>query len=206
MRQRWGLRPRQRRSPLLEDRLAFTVTATGSYREAAVLAQKWGCPVDETSLYELTQRLGERAEQQMEQRLERVPVELEAGRAGSELAVFMLDGWQLRYRGPGWGRKKTCRQRVEWHEMKLGVFYLHEQAGSSQSGRGLICQKVVVGWQGEGSTRLLQGRIVHLFFRAKGGRYRVETVFASLAGAGGAVKRRERDRAYEPVVAGDQAP
>ena len=40
MRQRWGLRPRQRMSPLLEDRLAFTVTATGSYREAAAVGQK----------------------------------------------------------------------------------------------------------------------------------------------------------------------
>jgi hypothetical protein len=150
MRQRWGLGVRQRKSPLLEDRLAFTVTATGSYREAAVLAQKWGCQVEETSLYELTQRLGERAEQQMEQRLEGAPEELEAGRAASELAVFMMDGWQLRYRGPGWGKKKTLRKRVEWHEMKLGVFYLQEQAGRTQSGRGLICQKVVVGWQGQG--------------------------------------------------------
>jgi hypothetical protein len=165
MRQRWGLQPRQRRSPLLEDRLAFTVTATGSYREAAAVAQKWGCPVDETGLYELTQRLGERAEQQMEQRLERAPVALEAGRAASELAVFMMDGWQLRYRGLGWGKKQTCRKRVEWHEMKLGVFYLQEQAGRSQSGRGMICQKVVVGWQGEGMEL---GRRLHWEARRRG--------------------------------------
>ena len=158
MRQRWGLRPRQRMSPLLEDRLAFTVTATGSYREAACVAQKWACEVDETTLYELTQRLGERAEQQMEQRLKQVPVELEPQRAASELAVFMMDGWQLRYRGPGWGRQRTRQKRVEWHEMKLGVFYLHEQAGCGESGRGVICQKVVVGWQGQGGEL---GRRLH---------------------------------------------
>jgi hypothetical protein len=52
----------------------------------------------------------------------------------------------------------------------------------------------------------LQGRIVDFFFRAKGGGHRLETVFASLGGTGGAVKRRERDRAFEPVVAGGQAP
>jgi hypothetical protein len=58
----------------------------------------------------------------------------------------------------------------------------------------------------ERSTRILQGRIVDFFFRAKGGGHRLETVFASLGGTGGAVKRRERDRAFEPVVAGGQAP
>ena len=124
MRQRWGLWPRQRMSPLLEDRLAFTVTATGSYREAAAVAQKWACAVDVTTLYELTQRLGERAEQPMEQRWKQVPGELEPGRAASELAVFMLDGWPLRYRGSGWGKKRTRQKRVEGHERKLGVFYL----------------------------------------------------------------------------------
>src|SRR5205814_5388578 len=61
MRQRWGLRPHQRTSPLLEDKLAFTVTATGSYQEAAAVAQKWGTEVDDSTLHVLSQRLGERA-------------------------------------------------------------------------------------------------------------------------------------------------
>jgi len=52
----------------------------------------------------------------------------------------------------------------------------------------------------------MQERILHLCFEAKGGGYRLETVFASLGVAEGAVKRRERDRAFEPVVAGAQAP
>ena len=58
----------------------------------------------------------------------------------------------------------------------------------------------------EGSTRVLQATIVHLFLGAKGGGYRLATVFANLGVADRAVKRRERDRAFEPVVAGDQAP
>ncbi len=44
MRQRWGLKAHQQMSPALEDKLAFTVTATGSYEEAAAVAQKWDCP------------------------------------------------------------------------------------------------------------------------------------------------------------------
>jgi len=36
MRQRWGLGPHQEMSTGLEGKLAFTVTATASYREAAV--------------------------------------------------------------------------------------------------------------------------------------------------------------------------
>lgn len=137
-------------SPLLEDKLAFTVTATGSYQEAATLACKWGCEVDDSTLHELTRRLGERAEQQTQNRLKQVPVELSPQRAASELAVFMLDGWQLRYRGPGWGKKKTKKKRVEWHELKTGVFYLQEQAGKTAGGRGVISEKVVVCWQGQG--------------------------------------------------------
>jgi len=158
MRQRWGLRPRQRMSPLLEDKLAFTVTATGSYQEAATVAEKWGCAVDISTLYELTQRLGERAEDQAQQRLEQMPVELDPRRGASELAVFMLDGWQLRYRGPGWGKKRSRKKRVEWHELKTGVFYLQEQAGRTEGGRGVLSEKVVVCWQEQGSEL---GRRLH---------------------------------------------
>lgn len=158
MRQRWGLRPSQRMSPLLEDRLAFTVTATASYEQAAAVAQKWGCAVDDSPLHALTQRLGARAEQQTEQRLKQVPVEAEPQRAAWEVAVFMLDGWLSCYRGPGWGKKRTQKNRVEWHEIKTGVFYLQEQAGRTESGRGILSEKVVVCWQGEGSE---VGRRLH---------------------------------------------
>ena len=52
----------------------------------------------------------------------------------------------------------------------------------------------------------MQARILHFYFGAKGGGYRMQTVFAKFGVAEGAVKRRERDRAFEPVVAGGQAP
>ncbi len=56
----------------------------------------------------------------------------------------MLDGWFARFRGPGWGKKRTKKDRVEWHEVKNGVFYLHEQAARTEGGRGLIADKIVV--------------------------------------------------------------
>jgi hypothetical protein len=61
----------------------------------------------------------------------------------------MLDGWQVRQRGPGWGKKKTQQNRVEWHEWKTGVYYRHEQSAHTAGGRGVIDDKVVIGWQGE---------------------------------------------------------
>jgi len=70
----------------------------------------------------------------------------------------MLDGWQARYRGLGWGKKKTKKKRVEWHEVKVGVFYLQEQAGRTEGGRGVLTEKAVVCWQGE-PTEL--GRRLH---------------------------------------------
>jgi hypothetical protein len=136
-------------SPGLEDKLAFTLTATGSYSEAAAVAQKWGCPVEDSTLHVLTQRLGGRAEEQTQERLEKVAQEWNCQRAASELAVFMMDGYQARYRGPGWGKKKTRKKRVEWHEVKVGVFYLQEQAGRTQGGRGVLSEKVVICWQGK---------------------------------------------------------
>jgi len=158
MRQRWGLTAHQELSPGLEDKLAFTVTATASYREAAAVADKWGSPVDESTLHALTQRLGGRAERQSQERLKNVPPELTVQRAGAELAVFMLDGWQARFRGPGFGKKRTKKKRVEWHEVKTGVFYLHDQAGRTEGGRGVLTEKVVVSWQGEGGEL---GRRLH---------------------------------------------
>lgn len=40
VREQWGFQPHQEMNPGLEDKLAFTVTATTSYREAAEVAQK----------------------------------------------------------------------------------------------------------------------------------------------------------------------
>ena len=32
--------------------------------------------------------------------------------------MLMVDGWFARFRGPGWGKKNTKQDRVEWHEIK----------------------------------------------------------------------------------------
>ena len=149
IRECWGLGCHQQLSLALEDRLAFTVTATRSYEEAAVVAQKWGSSVSAAALHALTQRLGARAEANTQAQLQEVPRERQPERAPSPLAVLMLDGWQVRQRGPGWGKQRTQEPRVEWHEWKTGVYYRQEQASKSAGRRGLLEQKVVIGWQGE---------------------------------------------------------
>jgi hypothetical protein len=149
MRERWGLTNHQQLSLALEDKLAFTITATSSYEEAAALAQKWGVPVSDSALHSLTQRLGTRAETRTQARLKLPPEEKEVQRAPTKLGVLMLDGWQVRQRGPGWGRKKTQESRVEWHEWKTGVYYPHEKSARTAGGRGVIEGKIVIGWQGD---------------------------------------------------------
>ena len=149
VREHWGLAQHQQLSLALEDKLAFTITATASYAEAAAVAQKWGSPVSDSALHCLAQRLGARAEAQTQAHLETPPPERQPQRAPTKLAVLMLDGWQVRQRGPGWGKKKTQETRVAWHEWKTGVYYRQEQAGVTASGRGVLDEKIVIGWQGE---------------------------------------------------------
>jgi hypothetical protein len=149
VRELWGLTPHQQLSLALEDKLAFTLTATASYEAAAALAQKWGVPVTDSALHSLTRRLGTRAEAQAQEQLKTPPVEREPERAPTKLAVLMVDGWQVRQRGPGWGKKKTQENRVEWHEWKTGVYYRQEQSAHTAGGRGLIDEKIIIGWQGD---------------------------------------------------------
>ena len=49
VREHWGLTRHQQFSLALADKLAFTVTATASYAEAAAVAQKWGVTVSDSS-------------------------------------------------------------------------------------------------------------------------------------------------------------
>lgn len=149
LRELWGLTSHQQLSLALEDKLAFTLTATSSYEEAAALAQKWGIPLSDSALHSLTRRSGSRAEARTQEQLKIPPLEREPQRAPTQLGVLMLDGWQVRQRGPGWGKKKTQQNRVEWHEWKTGVYYRHEQSAHTAGGRGVIDDKVVIGWQGE---------------------------------------------------------
>jgi hypothetical protein len=107
VREHWELSCHQQLSLGLEDKLAFTVTATASHEEAAAVAGQWGVPVDDSTRHALTQRLGVRAEARTQEALKPPPPERQPQRAPTKLAVLMLDGWQVRQRGPGWGRKKT---------------------------------------------------------------------------------------------------
>lgn len=149
IRERWGLGAHQEMSPALEQKLAFTATLTDSYQKASQMTANWSCPVEASVIHALVQRLGRKAEQQTQERLQQLPQETERQRGPSELGVLMMDGWFARFRGEGWGKKKTQKDRVEWHEIKTGVFYRQEQAGPTAGGRGVISQKVIVRWRGE---------------------------------------------------------
>ena len=147
LRAAWQLGPHQKLTPGFAEKLCFTATATGSYEEAAQVASRWAQTIDDATLHGLVQRMGARAEARAERRYEQSPAERVPQRSPSELGVLMVDGCQLRYRGPGWGRQKTKQTRVEWHELKLGVFYRHEASAHTESGRGLLIDKLVVNWQ-----------------------------------------------------------
>ena len=150
IRECWGLTTHQQLSLALEDKLAFTITAAASYEEASALARKWGVPVTDSLLHQLAQRLGSRAEAQKREQLKLPPQETEPQRAPAKLGVLMLDGWQVRQRGPGWGKRKTGENRVEWHEWKTGVYYpLEKCACGTANDRGSIAGKLVIGWQGD---------------------------------------------------------
>ena len=177
IRERWGLRAHQQLSPALEDKLAYFGTVTVSYEAAAKLAAKVGIGVEDSTICALVQRLGAKAEAQTQARLQTPPQENHPQRPASALAVLMLDGFQVRFRGPGWGKKKTQQPRVEWHESKLGVFYRQEQAVSEP--RGQLLAKVVLGWQGEG---LELGRRLH-WEAQRGGLGRAREVLAVADGA-----------------------
>jgi hypothetical protein len=143
----WQLGEHQKLTPGFAEKLCYTATATGSYEEAAQVASKWSQTIDDATLHALVQRMGARAEAQAQKRYEKPPAERLPQRGPSELGVLMVDGCQLRYRGPGWGKKKTKQDRVEWHELKLGVCYRHEASARTQKGRGLLIDKLVVNWQ-----------------------------------------------------------
>jgi len=137
--------------------LAFTATLAGSYEDASQLAEKWGSPVAASTIHQLVQRLGQQAEEKTVQRLTEVPQEKQPLRAAAARAVIMSDGWMARFRGAGWGCKKTKKDRVEWHEIKTGVFYLQEQLVKNESGRRTIADKALVEVHAHDDTFLGRG-------------------------------------------------
>ena len=113
------------------------------------MAAKWGCGVEDATLHQLVKRLGGRAQKQAVERVETLAVEAHPQRAPSRLGVLLADGWLVRHRGPGWGYKKTQQKRVEWHEMKMGVYYQVEQAAERRAGRAELVEKAVVSTLGD---------------------------------------------------------
>jgi hypothetical protein len=145
------LQPHQKITPGLADKLCFTATGTGSYEEAAAVSARWmQSPVSPATVYQLVQRMGAKAEEQTQKRLPHTPPAPPPEHRNSSLAVLMVDGWMVRQRGAGWGKKKSKKPQVEWHEMKTGLFYRQEQSvQTGRNSRGLLSEKVIVSWQGE---------------------------------------------------------
>lgn len=161
----WGVRPHQQFTPATRRRLAFTVTTCATYADAAELATEWGVAVEDSTLHALVQQAGAKAEAQTQARLEQPPAEREPERAPTDLLNLMIDGCQLRFRGPGWGHPYSQQAHVEWHELKLGVCYRQETAALTAGGRGLLSDKRVVSWRGDGAEL---GRRLHWEAPAEG--------------------------------------
>jgi len=124
--------------------LAYFATVAGTYESAARLAGKLSIPIEDSTVRQLVERLGARAEEQTQQRLKTVGQPSGLNGAVSALGVIMIDGYQVRHRGPDWGKQKAQKPRVEWHEQKVGVFYHQDQ-----NANGALLEKVSIGWQGE---------------------------------------------------------
>jgi hypothetical protein len=152
-----GLRPKQRMSPVLEDRVAYTAVQTGSYERAAQVAQKWGTPVDDSTMHRTVGRAGKRAEARTKARVKAVMEDEapEKPKAKSKAAAFslilMMDGFMTRERGPQWGLRPPEAEgsRVEWHEVKGAVLFRVEDQTRKASGRGMLIRKYAVAWRGD---------------------------------------------------------
>lgn len=149
----WDLSSRQAISPVLEDRLCFTATVTGSYEAAASVARKWGVEADDSTICAHVQLAGARAARLREDRVRRAlwtETRQDVVRESAEnlpsapfSLVIMMDGWMVRERGEQWGLKPREKKadRVEWREMKSAIFFRLDQRCQSQSGRRMIVEK-----------------------------------------------------------------
>ena len=147
----WGLKPRQRLSPQLQDRVAYTAAETDSYERAAKMATKWGTPLVAATIHKHAQQMGQAAAAQTQEREERLMNAATQAQAmaplpnGLELfcLVVMMDGFMARERGPDWALKPPEAQgsRVQWHEVKAATIYRVDQVAQKESGRRQLLQK-----------------------------------------------------------------
>src|SRR3989442_5066706 len=110
IREWWGLKGHQQMSPAMEERLGFTATLAGSYADAARLASKWGCEVDDSVIHALVQRLGSKAEVQTQERLKQVAQESQPQRRAAGVAVGVNDGLPVQGPRAGSGQKKNHQE------------------------------------------------------------------------------------------------
>lgn len=157
LRLRLGLRPKQRMTPALEDRVAYTALATGSYEKASQVAAKWGTAVDRSTVHRTARRAGQRAEEQTAARVGAVMQDEEPerrpapGKRAAFSLILMMDGWMIRERGAQWGLKPKEAEgsRVEWREVKGAVLFRVQDQTRKSSGRGMLVRKYAVTWRGD---------------------------------------------------------
>jgi len=147
----WGLQPRQRLSPQLQDRVSYTAVETDSYERAAKMATKWGTPLAAATIHKHAQRMGREAALQTQEREEQLMTAATQAQAvaplpnGLELfcLVVMMDGFMARERGTDWALKppEAKGARVAWHEVKAATIYRVDQVAQKASGRRQILQK-----------------------------------------------------------------
>ena len=147
----WGLKPRQRLSPQLQERVSYTAAQTDSYERAAKMATKWGTALAASTIHKHAQQMGREAAAHAEQREEQL---MNAGTQAQAIAplpnglelfclVVMMDGFMARERGPDWALKppEIKGSRIEWHEVKAATIYRVDQVAQKESGRRQILQK-----------------------------------------------------------------
>ena len=147
----WGLKPRQRLSPQLQDRVSYTAAETDSYERAAKMAAKWGTPLAASTVHKHAQQMGREAAAQTKVREQQLMDGATQTQAMAPLPngldvfclVVMMDGFMARERGPDWALKppEAKGSRVEWHEVKAATIYRVDQVAEKASGRRQILQK-----------------------------------------------------------------
>ena len=147
----WGLKPRQRLSPQLQDRVSYTAAETDSYERAAKMATKWGTPLAASTVHKHAQQMGREAAAQTKVREKHLMDGATQAQAMAPLPnglevfclVVMMDGFMARERGPDWALKppEANGSRVEWHEVKAATIYRVDQVAEKASGRRQILQK-----------------------------------------------------------------
>jgi hypothetical protein len=147
----WGLKPRQRLSPQLQERVTYTAVETDSYERAAKMATKWGTPLVASTIHKHAQLMGQEAAVQAKQREEQL---MNAATQANAIApppngleqfclVAMMDGFIARERGPDWALKppEAKASRIGWHEIKAATIYRVDQVAEKELGRRQILEK-----------------------------------------------------------------